>query len=86
MRGRAHKAEIVLPAQRRDHVLGRKIGGTVLVFRAYEHERSDGEKTIPDRCIRFDLDQAGSAGICFHGTTFFTAYTIEITAINACFE
>ena len=85
MSRRADETEIVLPAERRDHVFGRKVGRTVLVFRADQHERRDGEETIPDRCVCFDLDQAGSGGISVHGTTSFTAYTIETTALRGRF-
>ena len=57
VRRRADKAEIVLPAHRRNHVLGREVESAIQVSRTYEDQRGNGEKTIPDWRVGVDLNE-----------------------------
>ena len=56
--GCTNEAELVLPAHRRDHVLGRHVECAVRIHGADENEGRHGKESFPDRLARVDFDQA----------------------------
>lgn len=57
----ADKAEVILPAHRRDHVLGRQIEGSIVVPCANENQWGDHEATAPDGLCRIEFNNISDA-------------------------
>jgi hypothetical protein len=55
----AHEAEVVLPSQRGNEVVGRQIGPSVLVARADQNEGENEGKAVPDRVLDLEFDIIG---------------------------